>query len=141
MGSLFSQFAPKPGEGPKPAAAPTATPAPKPSFSVTEKYAAIWRDVDLDDVRTLLQAREVKRRLEAEGFLCSEIHGNGRAVGSQAAFIPESQLVAEGFPLDWPALWMIFDPSGDGHAVDQLEKWLNSSLWRWGLAWCLRRVW
>ncbi len=142
--SLFDQFrnpAPPPAPFPVLAPAPANPPTSSARFAVTGKYAAMWAELDPDDLRTLIQAREVKRRLEADGFVCSAIHGNTRRIGTDAAFIPDEKLIADGFPLDWPALYVIFDPSGDCHAVDQLEKWLNSGLWNWGMRWCLQRVW
>ena len=135
-------FAPSNPGKPVVALAPVVTQLTLTRTQALEKYGSCLV-ANPERMVSLQVARQVKTRLAAEGFdvsagiFCNETKGGGRLAG----LIPEADLVRDGFPADVPALLIIQDTDGDGHSVEQLQRWVNSGLWNWGLRWCLQRVW
>lgn len=110
------------------------------SADALKKYAACYTNQNPEIFKTITEAEAIVQRLRAEGFDVRGLYCNSVAQTSIANSFPVHGMLEDGFPKDKP-LHLVVQGVSNWHRVDQLERWLNSGLWNWGMKLMLRWWW
>lgn len=132
--SIFAQFVPS-----NPVKPSYSTVAPS-SADALKKYASCYERQNPEIFKTISEAEAIVQRLRSEGFDVRGLWCNTVAQTTVATSFSAHEMVEAGFPKDKP-LHLVVQGISNWHRVDQLERWLNSGLWNWGMKLMLRWWW
>lgn len=105
-----------------------------------KKYSSCYVGQDPARFMTISDGKLVCRRLVAEDFEVGGLYANPVSQTKSVDMISTDDMIADGFPPDFPISLQIKGEK-DWHHAEQTKRWLDSGLWAWGLKWCLRWGW